>query len=89
MAKKMIYLDAGMDRGLERIARSENTSVSEGVSLTKNLSNDQLCPDTVGIRSRRPHDRLRKAYYDVARYDQRMAEHLGKPSSAVSFRDII
>lgn len=30
-----------------------------------------------------------KEYYDLALYDKRMAEYLGKPSSSVSFRDIM
>lgn len=31
----------------------------------------------------------RKEYYDLAVYDKRMAEYLGKPASAVGFRDIM
>ena len=31
----------------------------------------------------------RKEYYDLAKYDQRMAEYLGKPSTAVPFREIM
>lgn len=30
-----------------------------------------------------------KEYYDLALYDKRMAEYLGKPSAAVPFRDIM
>ena len=30
-----------------------------------------------------------KEYYDLAVYDQRMAEYLGKPGSAVPFRKIM
>ena len=30
-----------------------------------------------------------KEYYDLALYDKRMAEYLGKPSSAVPFRDVM
>ncbi len=31
----------------------------------------------------------KKDVYDLATYDERMAEYLGKPSSAVAFRDIM
>lgn len=30
-----------------------------------------------------------KEVYDLAKYDQRMAEYLGKPSSAVPFRKVM
>lgn len=71
MVKKMIYLEEGMERSLERIAQNENKSVSEVIR--------------VAIR------RLfqSKEYLDLALYDKRMAEYLGKPSSAVPFRDIM
>ena len=69
MVKKMIYLEEGMDKGLERIARSENKSVSE------------LIREAI----RRMFQS--KEYYDLAVYDKRMAEYLGKPASGVAFRD--
>lgn len=31
----------------------------------------------------------KKEVYDLAKYDERMAEYLGKPSTAVPFRDIM
>ena len=30
-----------------------------------------------------------KEYHDLALYDQRMAEYLGKPSTALPFRDVM
>lgn len=71
MVKKMIYLEEGMDRGLERIARVENKSVSE------------LIREAI----RRMFQS--KEYFDLALYDKRMAEYLGKPSSAAAFRDVM
>lgn len=71
MVKKMIYLEAEMERGLERIAQAENKSVSE------------LVREAVRALFQR------KEYYDLAVYDRRMAEYLGKPSSAKPFRDVM
>lgn len=71
MVKKMIYIEAGMQSGLERIARAERKSVSAVI--------------------REAISRLfqSKEYHDLALYDKRMAEYLGKPASAVAFRDIM
>lgn len=30
-----------------------------------------------------------REYYDLALYDKRMAEYLGKPSSAIAFREVM
>lgn len=71
MVKKMIYLEDEMERGLERIAHSENKSVSEVIrDAVRKLFQS-------------------KEYHDLAVYDKRMAEYLGKPSSAVRFRDVM
>ena len=71
MVKKMIYLEAEMEKGLERIAHAENKSVSAVIR------------EAIGYLFKR------KEYYDLVVYDKRMAEYLGKPSSAVPFRDIM
>lgn len=71
MVKKMIYLEEGMGGALERIARTENKSVSEVIrEAIRRLFRD-------------------KEYHDLVLYDKRMAEYLGKPASAVAFRDIM
>ncbi|MBI4387034.1 MAG: CopG family transcriptional regulator [Elusimicrobia bacterium] len=71
MIKRMIYLEDSMAAALQRIARSENKSVSE------------LVRQAIGKLFEG------KEYYDLARYDERMAEYLGKPSSAAPFREIM
>lgn len=71
MVKKMIYLEENMEKGLARIARAENKSVSEIIrEAVRRL-----------FRS--------KEYHDLALYDKRMAEYLGKPALGVPFRDIM